>query len=1201
MKLLQIFFLLVFITRFATYVSAQAFQNNWEQPYQKARVFIENKGQFDAFQTPDIGEIAYAIDFGSTRVFFGQKGIKYYFLEARQTAKSERDSLRALYATQVPLYKEKEQVVGKFAFKSDTFQIQFEACNEQSNLYAKGEQSAYFSYPEASSCKGYARLIYENIYPNIDLHYTVHPQDGLKYAFVVHPGADPNQIQMKYDRPVALNANMELEIPTCFGPVLDHAPYSFQKDTNQVVASAFKLVGQTVGFQMGSYDIQADLIIDPWTQSPNFATNWDVVWECERDGSGNAYALGGIMPMQILKYNSSGALLWTYNTPYDTSNVWLGTFAVDNIGNSYVTAGSVAQIQKISPAGALLVNNPNPGGILSSAEFWTIAFNCDETGLVIGGTGGALLQLDAVVYNVNTNTLNISNQQFISNGPTTSIPPNLEEVRAITSAPNGKYYFMTHDTIGYLSDNFGGCPSGSSNFYKGPHGAGWGYKCENFRYDNAGIHALATTANHLYMHRGNQIQKRSLQDGSLIQSNTIPGGQFASVFLGGNQTGCAGIATDACGNIYVGSTTGVVKYDELLIQQAFYPTSFVVYDIEINTNGELLVSGGTGTSTTGTRTGAIRSMAIGACAPLALTCCDASVCQPQNVCEADAPFQLVAATAGGVWSGQGVNAQGVFDPSLAGAGIQTVVYTLPCGSDSLQITVSPCTGLQVCIESNGQLSVAGGVGPYTWAYYTPASSTPITNQTECQNCGYTWFFGQCLNGLFPATSCSTPAGYVNFGNGISVTAPAGQTQLQVTDNAGTVYQFMLSQIAPCSVNPCTGFLASVQTQTNPSCFGATNGSISIALANGTAPFTYNWSPVASTTNSLTNLGAGTYTCTITDANNCTAPFSATLTAPAQLTISSVTSPTPCGLSEGSMTVQGSGGTAPYSYDWSPFSSTSGTLNNLGAGSYTATLTDANGCLVSITDTVLISNGPQLNETITPSSCMNNTGSVSVVISGGTPPYTLSWIPNLGNTPSLSGLGPNDTLSIFVTDANDCGATETYVIPSLDDLEITSWASSTSILEGTTIILNASGAQYYDWTPSQDLSCPSCPSTSAAPDITTQYIVTGTASNGCTDQDTLLITVTELCGTVFVPTILSLTASASADQTICVYGNCVAECSLVIYNRWGEVVFETTNQAQCWDGSFKGKTLNADVFAYKLQVKLQDGTFVDQAGSIQLIR
>ena len=133
-----ILFLFGFLIYFDQTILAQLEPLGWEQPYQKARVFIENKGQFDAFQTPEIGKIAYAIDFGSTRVFFGQKGIKYYFLEARQTAKSERDSLRALYATQVPLYKEKEQVVGKFAFKSDAFQIQFDACNPQSKLYAKG-------------------------------------------------------------------------------------------------------------------------------------------------------------------------------------------------------------------------------------------------------------------------------------------------------------------------------------------------------------------------------------------------------------------------------------------------------------------------------------------------------------------------------------------------------------------------------------------------------------------------------------------------------------------------------------------------------------------------------------------------------------------------------------------------------------------------------------------------------------------------------------------------------------------------------------------------------------------------------------------------------------------------------------------------------------------------------------------------------
>jgi gliding motility-associated-like protein len=233
--------------------------------------------------------------------------------------------------------------------------------------------------------------------------------------------------------------------------------------------------------------------------------------------------------------------------------------------------------------------------------------------------------------------------------------------------------------------------------------------------------------------------------------------------------------------------------------------------------------------------------------------------------------------------------------------------------------------------------------------------------------------------------------------------------------------------------------------------------------------------------------------------------------------------------------------------------------------------------------------------------MSNTGSVTVAIVGGTPAYTISWSPNLGSTPTLNGLGPNDTLTIFVTDANDCGASETYVIPGLADFELLSWASNTSILEGESVVLNASGAVNYSWTPTQDLSCASCPSTTATPDITTQYIVSGTLDNGCSDQDTLLITVTQLCGTVFVPTIFYPAAQGAEDQQICIYGNCVASCLLVIYNRWGEVVFETTDQQQCWDGTFRGVALPSDVFAYKLQVALQDGTSVVKSGNINLLR
>jgi len=114
-----------------------------------------------------------------------------------------------------------------------------------------------------------------------------------------------------------------------------------------------------------------------------------VVWECENDAAGNVYIIGGVMPLQLLKYNSTGALQWTYNTPYDTTS-WLGTFATDDLGNSYVTRGSVSGIQKVSTAGALVWNNNGGGGSLgNSDEYWNIAFNCDQTKLIVGGTTGA--------------------------------------------------------------------------------------------------------------------------------------------------------------------------------------------------------------------------------------------------------------------------------------------------------------------------------------------------------------------------------------------------------------------------------------------------------------------------------------------------------------------------------------------------------------------------------------------------------------------------------------------------------------------------------------------------------------------------------------------------------------------------------------------------------------------------------------------
>jgi gliding motility-associated-like protein len=99
----------------------------------------------------------------------------------------------------------------------------------------------------------------------------------------------------------------------------------------------------------------------------------------------------------------------------------------------------------------------------------------------------------------------------------------------------------------------------------------------------------------------------------------------------------------------------------------------------------------------------------------------------------------------------------------------------------------------------------------------------------------------------------------------------------------------------------------------------------------------------------------------------------------------------------------------------------------------------------------------------------------------------------------------------------------------------------------------------------------------------------------------MIYVTEVCGEIYVPTIFSPASLNTENKQACVYGNCIAELDYSIYDRWGQCVFQTKDQNACWDGKFKGKEMNAGVFAYKLTVKLQNGDFVIRSGNLTLLK
>lgn len=238
------------------------------------------------------------------------------------------------------------------------------------------------------------------------------------------------------------------------------------------------------------------------------------------------------------------------------------------------------------------------------------------------------------------------------------------------------------------------------------------------------------------------------------------------------------------------------------------------------------------------------------------------------------------------------------------------------------------------------------------------------------------------------------------------------------------------------------------TSKNVTCGGGINDGSAIAnVTGGTGPFTYLWSSSA-TSQTAINLAAGSYTVTVTDGSDqSTATSAVTITEPPQLiaTISSVTNAT-CGLPNGQVVAQATGGTGAYSYTWDK-GSNSATASGLASGAYTVTVTDVNGC--SATTAAVVANvpGPVLQTSAVQQPKCNGTcdGIATVNLLGGTPPYTYLWGPMGASTQMVTGLCAGQ-YTLTVTDAKGCMGISTVIVPQLSD---TSLKITASLLQNAT--------------------------------------------------------------------------------------------------------------------------------------------------------
>lgn len=1121
-------FSLLILLALANYGLSKA--NNWTGNLGNEKGFIENKGQFNVKTLNGKAlKVLFAYDGGSEDYFFTQSGVVISYTQKEKRKKSDEEKLmrkerkKQGFKTQKE-WQEFEKDGNRVLLTQDELDCIWLGANQNVQIIPEYKNSFYHSYQlnkgdqkteNINYIPSYKKLTYKNIYPHIDLVYEFHHAGGLKYSLVLQPGANLNDAQLQYSKAFSLQSNGSIYTPTIFGNIIDHQPITFYADNQKsIITSAYQVNGNTIGFKLGNYDKTKTIIIDPWIQSPSFNTNWDCVWECEKDALGNVYIIGGVMPLQLLKYNAAGALQWTYNTPYDTT-AWMGTFATDLAGNSYVTNGTAAAIQKIDNAANIVWNNPNPGGLFSSTELWTIAFNCDQTRLIVGGTGGILPPVP-YIYDIDMNTGNVmASVQTNQSGGLFDI----EEVRSITACTNGKYYFMTHDSIGYIHQDLVNCLVGGYPFHVS-NSYGLGYKCENWRYDNSGIAAIRYYNGFIYTHRGNQVDKRDFNTANIIATATIPGGAFNAVFFAGNQVGNAGIDIDDCGNVYVGSTNGVYKFDQNLVPISNFSTSFNVYDVVVSINGDVIACGSTGNSNSNSRTGSVQSFAAAACIPQATICCDATVCNVPALCTTDAPFQLTPTTTGGTWTGTGVNATGIFDPAVSGVGTFSITYALACGTETINITVNSCTSLSVCEESDGTYTVSGGTGPYTWSAFYPATSTPITTQAECTSCGYTWFFGTCLNGIAPVTTCNSPAQWVIYSTGVNAPPPS-VFPAQVQDNAGTIFTINGAGVLPLCA-PCPPLVSNTTTLVDALCNGGT-GSATLNTNGGVGPYTYNWQPGNLTGDTQSNLNPAVYTISITDANGCTGSTTITINEPPALQTNNIgVLPSTCGSANGLAYASATGGTAPYIYTWSNTtgnlqitsnSNLPDTLHNISAGDYIVLIQDANNCTFSDTLTIITSPSPVLNlDSSMDAACGANNGSLVVSAGNGNGPYNFQWFGAAGLLQTNNNIVSIDSLNniaagsylIVAVDANGCVDSLSASVNNLN-AAVLNLVSQTNLLcygdTGNAIVSANGGTGPYTFVWSMNSTIVQTDSLISAVDtlnnaLPGQYLVEVTDNSGC---------------------------------------------------------------------------------------------------------
>jgi gliding motility-associated-like protein len=381
------------------------------------------------------------------------------------------------------------------------------------------------------------------------------------------------------------------------------------------------------------------------------------------------------------------------------------------------------------------------------------------------------------------------------------------------------------------------------------------------------------------------------------------------------------------------------------------------------------------------------------------------------------------------------------------------------------------------------------------------------------------------------------------------------------------------------------------TKTDPSCFGDNNGSAQISASGGTGSFLYQIQPGNITTSSgiFNALGANNYTITATDINGCSVSTLFSLMQPQQLLINAVvTKETGCVPNNtGSISVYAAGGSGALSYSVGGVFGVSPTFNNLIAAPYVVVVKDANGCTVS--SATVVNQTPSPGFTFVNHEDLlchsDNTGSLQAYATG--PAQIINYNLQPGNRdtliPSFVNL-PAANYVVTVTDVNGCTSTTNINVLNPEALSFSQFdvihpncadAQSGQIL--SEVVGGTGNIEYTLWPGSQTNSFGDY--TLLNPKL---YTIVAKDANGCSISRLETLVQENCCDNIFVPNAFSPNNDALNDEFRMVNAYGIDLKKFVVMNRWGNVVFESTNPQIGWNGRHDGELCEVGNYYYLIQ-------------------